>query len=368
MIPESSGSRVIPDDSSCLETLNRSITTTLLQAIRVSGLHPSLLRSALRFLVVQRRSADRRRTLRKEGVQVPAVVMVSLTKRCNLACTGCYQQAQNRSEGSEMTPDQLKSLVSQCVDLGVSFLVLAGGEPLIRKDDILPLARDFPDLIFAIYTNGLLIDETLANQLSERKNIVPVVSIEGNRQETDDRRSAGVYDAAMRAFSLLQQKRAFFGCSVTVTRLNYPVVTSQSFVEEMIHRGCRFFSYVGYVPVDPKTTDLLPDSDQLSGLNRCMEEFSEKYPALFIAFPGDEEVYGGCLSAGRGFVHVSHTGDLEPCPAAPFSDRNITTMTLKEALQSPFLSEIRVKHGMLSEKEGGCALWKNREWVRSLLQ
>lgn len=368
MTPESSGSRVIPDDSSCLETLNQSITATLLQAIRVIGLHPSLLRSALRFLVVQRRSARWRRDLRRDGVQVPAVVMMSLTKRCNLACTGCYQQAQHRREGSEMTPDQLRSLVSQCADLGVSFLVLAGGEPLLRKDDILPLARDFPDLIFAIYTNGLLIDETLANQVSERHNIIPVISIEGNREETDCRRSEGVYDAAMQAFSLLQQNSAFFGCSVTVTRQNYSVVTSRSFVEEMIHRGCRFFSYVGYVPVDPGTADLLPDSDQLCGLNRCMEDFSEKYPAIFIAFPGDEEVFGGCLSAGRGFVHVSHTGDLEPCPAAPFSDRNITAMTLKEALQSPFLSEIREQHGILSEKEGGCALWKNREWVRSLLQ
>jgi len=43
-------------------------------------------------------------------------------------------------------------------------------------------------------------------------------------------------------------------------------------------------------------------------------------PGLFVAFPGDEDLYGGCLAAGRGFVHISPEGRLEPCPFSPFSD------------------------------------------------
>lgn len=355
------------DESRYNRLLDTSITSTLKQASRIIGSDPALLRLAARLISVQRRSAARRNELKQEGIQVPAVVMVSLTQQCNLACSGCYMQAQHRIKAPEMTSDQLRSIISQCSDLGVSFIVLAGGEPLIRKDDILNLAREFPDLVFAVYTNGLLIDSGLTSDLLSLKNLVPVISIEGMKEETDLRRSYGVYDAIIRAFSLLKQNGVFFGCSVTVTRLNYTEVTSVRFVDEMIRQGCRFFSYVGYVPMDPETSDLVPDDDQHTQLNQLMNDFSEKYPAVFIAFPGDEEQFGGCLSAGRGFLHISQSGDLEPCPAAPFSDVNITHTPLKEALQSSFLQRVREHHDMLSEVEGGCALWKNREWVRSIL-
>ena len=67
-----------------------------------------------------------------------------------------------------------------------------------------------------------------------------------------------------------------------------------------------------------------------------MQAFRNKYRALFVNVPGDEKDFGGCLSAGRGFVHVSAEGDLEPCPFAPYSDVNLRDKPLKEALQSPF--------------------------------
>jgi MoaA/NifB/PqqE/SkfB family radical SAM enzyme len=92
-----------------------------------------------------------------------------------------------------------------------------------------------------------------------------------------------------------------------------------------------------------------------------------KFNALFVAFPGDEDEFGGCLAAGRGFIHVSPSGSLEPCPFAPYSDRNILDMSLKRALRSPLLEKIRQNHDKLQETAGGCALWTEREWVSSLL-
>ena len=89
---------------------------------------------------------------------------------------------------------------------------------------------------------------------------------------------------------------------------------------------------------------------------------------MFIAVPGDEEEIGGCISAGKGFVHVSADGNIEPCPFAPYSDTNLRDSSLKEALQSEFLRTIRQNHEQLMETEGGCALWVKREWVRSLLR
>jgi MoaA/NifB/PqqE/SkfB family radical SAM enzyme len=99
-----------------------------------------------------------------------------------------------------------------------------------------------------------------------------------------------------------------------------------------------------------------------------MNSFRSKFPTLFIAVPGDEEEVGGCLSAGRGFVHISAEGNVGPCPFAPYSDTNLRDLSLQEALQSDFMKAIRENSEQLHETEGGCALWLKREWVKSLLQ
>ena len=145
------------------------------------------------------------------------------------------------------------------------------------------------------------------------------------------------------------------------------LVTDEGFVRGMIDTGCRVFAFVEYVPVQGGTEGLVLTGEQRSSLIGCLRTFPERFPALFLGFPGDEEVFGGCLSSGRGFVHVSATGDLEPCPAAPFSDANLTRTPLREALQSRFLGEIRRHHDRLTETGGGCAFWTNREWVLSIL-
>jgi MoaA/NifB/PqqE/SkfB family radical SAM enzyme len=95
------------------------------------------------------------------------------------------------------------------------------------------------------------------------------------------------------------------------------------------------------------------------------DTFRDNYKAVFVALPRDEEEIGGCLSAGRGFVHISAEGNVEPCPFVPYSDTNIKNCSLKEALQSKMLRTIRDNHEELEETHG-CALWERREWVQHL--
>jgi len=82
--------------------------------------------------------------------------------------------------------------VSEAQQLGVSAILLAGGEPLIRKE-LLTITRDFPSIIFPLITNGTLIDETVIRQFKEQRNVIPIISIEGDECETDERRGAGIY-------------------------------------------------------------------------------------------------------------------------------------------------------------------------------
>ncbi|MGA1872971.1 MAG: radical SAM protein [Thermoplasmatota archaeon] len=312
-------------------------------------------------------SARRRAELDEMGVHVPAFMIISVTRRCNLDCRGCYAKKLHASGTREMDDGLLGSILSQARELGVSIILTAGGEPLLRPG-LIPLLKGFPEVIFPVFTNGTLLDETTVKELSEGRNIVPILSMEGFEEDTDHRRGEGVFNRVSKASAQLSSVDIFWGISITVTSQNFDVVTGRDFVTDLILRGCRLFFYVEYIPVEEGTEHCAPTHEQRHRLVELMDQLGSENPGLFITFPGDEEALGGCLSSGRGFVHVNPSGDLEPCPFAPYSDTNLRDTPLREALGSRLLAEIRGNHHRLEETRGGCALWENREWVRGLLR
>jgi MoaA/NifB/PqqE/SkfB family radical SAM enzyme len=349
------------------ETFNATIGETISQAIRIIADDPALVIPGSLILHHQRKAAAVRKQHEREGLLVPPVMIVSITSRCNLACAGCYMHGRKEKSAGEMSPEILASVVDQAAELGVSILVLAGGEPLVRQNEIFALAKAHPRILFPLFTNGLLIDETVAAAIAGCRNIVPVISFEGFREDTDIRRGNGVYDRLLATCSRLKEQNIFFGCSVTTTRENFNQVTGDAFVRQMIDSGARVFTFVEYVPMAPGTENLVLTHEQKKTLQAVLSVFNQKFPALFIGFPGDEDTYGGCLAAGRGFVHVSPSGDLEPCPAAPFSDANLAAVPLKETLKSRLLTRLREVPEFLTETGSGCALRANRVWVEDMV-
>jgi MoaA/NifB/PqqE/SkfB family radical SAM enzyme len=261
-----------------------------------------------------------------------------------------------------MTNDELKSVIAQAEHLGISVIAFVGGEPLLRSRDIIALAGSFPHMLFTLNTNGMLIDEEMAAKLAACENLVPFISLEGFRRETDIRRGNDAYDQVLAACSLMNDRILFFGCAVTVSRSNFSEVLDESFIRTMISAGARAFIYIQYVPAEPGTEDLVPTREQREQVIRKMAEFNNNFPAFFIGIPGDMEVFGGCLAAGRGFIHVSPSGDLEPCPIVPVSDASLRTLSLDDALQSPFLGAVRRNHRAL-HANGRCILRTNPRWL-----
>jgi MoaA/NifB/PqqE/SkfB family radical SAM enzyme len=250
--------------------------------------------------------------------------------------------------------------------LGIIFVIIAGGEPFVRPE-ILDIARDFPQIVFLIFTNGLLINDDFILKLKKQKNTMPVISLEGHEADTDFRRGSGVFKQLQAITQKLEKKRIFWSVSLTVTRDNFSHVTNNDFISDLYKSGCRLFFFVEYTPITEGTEDWIPSIEQRKSLIDIRNSFRSKFPSLFIAIPGDEEEIGGCLSAGRGFIHISADGNVGPCPFAPYSDTNLRDLSLKQALQSKFLRTIRENHDHLVETGGGCALWVKKEWVRSLL-
>lgn len=347
--------------------LNKALLIFFQEAVRVSVKHPAQSIHFLRVVRNQQRSALLRSSWKEQGVHVSPIMILSITNRCNLHCQGCYHQALRHTSKPEISESELRSVIGQGEDLGVSFMVLAGGEPLVR-DDIITIIQDHPDILFLMFTNGLLITDSLAARFKKQRNIVPLVSMEGYDQETDNRRGEGVYRTLLETIDRLKRNEVFFGVSITVTRSNFAVVTAPSFIENIARRGGKLILFAEYTPIKENTDEWVITEDQRLELSTLIEGFRKKHSTLFVNVPGDEKDFGGCLSAGRGFVHISAEGDLEPCPFAPYSDVNLRDKSLKDALQSPFLKTIREDDGHLEEGHGNCALWARREWMKTLLE
>jgi MoaA/NifB/PqqE/SkfB family radical SAM enzyme len=335
-------------------------------ALRIRLTNPGMALFLTRTLWRQRRAAGMRRSWAEQGVHVPPFMIASVTNRCNLHCKGCYAQAQDRAREPELSTARLSQVIAEAQDLGVSIILLAGGEPLTRPD-LLDITARFPGIVFPLFTNGLLLDQAAIAKLRRQRHVVPVLSLEGCAEETDDRRGAGVYRHLTDAMGTLKQAGVFFGTSTTVTTANLRMVASDDYVDMLYRSGCRLFFWIEYVPVQPGTEILELGEEERQWLAQRLEALRRRLPALFVAFPGDEEQYGGCLAAGRGFVHLSPSGRLEPCPFSPYADISVAETPLMEALRSPLLRAIREADGELRETRGGCALWEKRDWVASLL-
>ncbi len=321
------------------------------------------------------KSEKRRAAIKeKEGIEVPPFLICSIATACNLHCKGCYARtngiAADKAEDQKpsLLPDQWKAIFEEAASIGINFALLAGGEPMMRKD-ILERVAEVEDMIFPIFTNGTLIGPSYIQFLKQHLNMIPVISIEGMEHATDERRGKGMYKRAMMSVDLLHKEDLFFGTSITVTTENFDLVTSDAFVDHLQELGCKLVIYVEYVPTDPGTEYLALSEEDVQRMEAVQEHQTECFKGMIIiSFPGDEKLLGGCLAAGRGFFHIGPDGSAEPCPFSPFSDSSVLELGVKGALTSPLFRKLREAHLVGGEHTGGCALYEHRDEVKALLK
>lgn len=304
-----------------------------------------------------------------QGLHIPAFLIASVASQCNLRCTGCYARAGGGCGAfpakRDLDTEQWRSIFSQASGLGISFILLAGGEPLMRRD-ILELAAEFPQMIFPVFTNGTMLDGETIRLFDRHRNLIPVLSIEGGEEETDLRRGAGTYGKIEAAMEELKRRRILFGSSITVTGNNLYDVTESGFVDDLYRRGCGLVLYVEYVPAEEGTENLVLGEEEIADLQeRCAALKKQFDKMIVLSFPGDEQVMGGCLASGRGFFHINPQGDAEPCPFSPYARQNLADASIAEVLQSEYFAGLR-ELAQGAEHQGGCTLFHKRMEVACL--
>ena len=324
-----------------------------------------------KFALASRKASKKRMDLEREGLHVPGFLIASITSSCNLHCAGCYSRCNNATNDEppveQLTSGEWLRIFREADELGVSFIMLAGGEPMIRRD-ILEAAGKMQNIIFPVFTNGTFIDERYFRLLDDCRNLIPVLSIEGGREITDARRGAGIYDRLHANMKKFREKGLIFGASITVTTENIREVTSQAFLDTLMEQGCKLVIFIEFVPVTEEARHLAPGDQEREYLKTALAELREHYnEAVLLSFPGDELAMGGCMAAGREFFHINSHGGAEPCPFSPYSDVNIRDTSLREAIASPLFQSLQEQGVLSGEHVGGCVLYEKREQVEAIL-
>ena len=228
----------------------------------------------------------------KHDCNIPWTMLIDPTSACNLHCTGCW--AAEYGSKLNLSYAELDDIIRQGKELGMRFFLYSGGEPLVRKADILRLCEAHPDCEFSAFTNGTLIDEAFADEMLRVKNFIPAISVEGFEEATDSRRGEGTFKRVERAMAILKQRRLPFGISCCYTRANVEVIGSEAYFDQMIEWGAKFCWFFTYMPVgNAAVPELMVTAEQRKFMYEQVRKFRSTKPIFTTDFWNDGEYAGG---------------------------------------------------------------------------
>ena len=304
---------------------------------------------------------------KKEGCNIPWAILLDPTSACNLRCTGCW--AAEYGHDQNLSLETIDSIIRQGKALGTYLYIYTGGEPMVRKADLIRLCEMHPDCEFLAFTNGTLIDEAFCQEMLRVKNFVPAISLEGFEQANDGRRGQGIFEKVMQAMALLKSHKLPFGISTCYTSANYADISSEAFFDMIIEAGALFVWFFHYMPVgNDAAPELLPNPEQRKTVLERIRAFRETKPIFSMDFQNDAEFVGGCIAGGRNYLHINAAGDVEPCVFIHYSNVNIHDHTLLEALKSPIFMAYHNAQPFNENMLRPCPMLENPERLREMVK
>ena len=311
-------------------------------------------------------SARQEEVSAKENCNVPWAILLDPTSACNMHCTGCW--AAEYGNRLNLSFEELDSIVTHGKELGTYMYIFTGGEPLVRKQDVIALCEKHSDCEFLSFTNGTLIDEDFCREMLRVKNFVPAFSLEGFEAANDSRRGDGAYQKVQKAMALLKAHKLPFGISACYTSANYADISSEAFFDSIIDAGALFVWFFHYMPVGSGAApQLLPTPEQRTEVYNRIRAFRKSKPIFSMDFQNDAEYVGGCIAGGRRYLHINARGDVEPCVFIHYSNVNIRNCTLLEALKSPLFMAYHDGQPFNGNMLRPCPMLENPEKLRKMV-
>lgn len=302
----------------------------------------------------------------KYNCNIPWAILLDPTSACNLHCTGCW--AAEYGNKLNLSFDEIDSIITQGKEMGAYFYIYTGGEPLVRKNDLIAICRKHNDCMFLTFSNGTLIDEEFTEAMLEVGNLIPALSVEGFESSTDARRGNGTYQKVVRAMDLLKEKHLPFGISCCYTLQNVDSISSEEYIEQMVEWGAKFVWYFHYMPVgNGAVPELLPTVEQRKYMYHRVREIRATQPIFAMDFQNDGEYVGGCVAGGRRYLHINAAGDIEPCVFIHYSDANIRKTPILEALQMPLFKAYHAGQPFNENHLRPCPMLENPKKLQAII-
>ena len=312
-------------------------------------------------------SAIQHEVSEREGCNVPWAILLDPTSACNMHCTGCW--AAEYGNKLNLGLETIDSIIRQGKEMGTYMYIYTGGEPLVRKEDLMKICEMHPDCAFLAFTNGSLIDEEFCNEMLRVKNFVPAISLEGFEEANDGRRGEGVYQKVQNAMKLLKEHKLPFGISTCYTSKNVEDVSSEKYFDLIIDSGALFVWFFHYMPVgNDAAVELLPSPEQRELMFNKIREYRKCKPIFSMDFQNDAQYVHGCIAGGRNYLHINAKGDVEPCVFIHYSNCNIHDTSLLDAYKSPLFMAYHDNQPFNDNMLRPCPMLENPEFLRQMVK
>ncbi len=305
-----------------------------------------------------------RASRRAETRRIPYSGSIELTSRCNLRCIHCYinRPADDSAESAaELTAREWKDQIDAMADRGCLWLLLTGGEPLLRPDffEIFEHAKR-KGIFVTVFTNGTLVMPELAKQFADLPPLSVEITIYGAEPGIHDRITgmAGSFERALKGMDLLREN----GLHVELkTMALTPNVHQLSAMERLAAKMGSKFRY------DPMINPRL-DSDKgplqyrlsaeevvlLDKANEKRLTAWKEYCGRSIGPISEPEMLYHC-GAGMESFHVDSAGRFSICMMDRKKQYNLRTGTFSEAWDV-FAKAIRFQKRSIQSKCSTCEL------------
>ena len=294
--------------------------------------------------------------LRKQPLRY---VDVNVGLACNLRCQHCFAENFKIKGGTELSNEEWRDVIDQCIDLGTIAIGFTGGEPLIypRLFDLIKLSRP-EKMLTIIVSNGVMLTPDLAKRLKDAGADVIVISLDSGIAEEHDwfRGRDGAFSKTLQAFDIARDAGLKVAAVPTVSHYN---IHSEGF-KKIIQWGERekvlvILSYSAPIGAWAGNEECLlteEDSAHLDGLIR-------KYPHVRRDFESNYLTQG--CGAGTEKLYFTSYGDVIPCPFMHISFGNVrderVTKIRDRMLENPYLTGYR----------SNCLVAEDREFIEKYL-
>jgi len=264
---------------------------------------------------------------------IPGIANIGITDKCNCNCEHCsfFGAMDKVKEKKILSNPEMKKIINECLDLGVTVINFVGGEPLLREDICDLIAHINKDkAVSSLFTNGWMLKEK-ARELKKAGLMQVNVSLDSTKSEIHDkfRRKGGLFRKVIEGIKASQKIGLLTCISTTVTQktltngefekmliLAKNLKVNEVLVFDMLSAGM-------YSHIYPKKEKI-----DLELLNKIIRKYNSK-----IDFPGIVSysfirAKFGC-SAGRNYFYISPYGDVHPCDFSSGSFGNLRKSNLR---------------------------------------